>query len=534
MRTYYVILGDRLKGDMKQMKKVILVDDEPGVVEGLSVLIKWEDFGFEVAGTAEDGPEALELIREVVPDLVVTDIRMPEMDGLELIKQAKTCCTTIPRFLIISGHRDFNYAKQALTLGVDDYVLKPVYEENLTGVLNTIIQKMEEHSLTTHEPVRLNEMLEGTSEPSDDLLTLCEEGCFLVWGTIDNFSLLEQEDIEISKERLERFMTRILKLGTNVGIDHNTDDCIRTVVSVPQLQKLYGSAEVYMEKLASITSTAQGPTYSFIYTPALSGLAELKLWWQRTPRLRELVLSVGPGALDKAEKLWNRGAENITQYFKSGQILLDSIANGNLQKIDSILSENEKYAVEIPLEPALILNYVKKMCFEMYRLVTELNGNPANIDELLLLCRKDLKYVCIKTIFAILKESASATASYLQTLDRIRPSTRMQHIKQDLMQSFTQDITICELAARHGISPAYLGQLFRKEYGESFKDYRNRLRIEEAARLLRKTDLRIYEIAQRVGYQSTDYFERRFSAFYATTPSAYRSEITKHTNSGTM
>ncbi|MFP4384095.1 MAG: response regulator [Spirochaetia bacterium] len=511
------------------MRKVILVDDEPGVVEGLSVLIKWEDFGFEVAGTAEDGPEALELIREVAPDLVVTDIRMPEMDGLELIKQAKSCCAAIPRFLIISGHRDFNYAKKALTLGVDDYVLKPVYEENLTDVLNTIIQKLEKASSLIEEPVRLNEMLDGTLDPSNDLLTLCEEGCFLVWGTIDNFSLLEKEDIELSKERLGRFMTRILKLGTNVGIAENTVDCIRTVVSIPQLQKLYGSPEVYMQKLSSIISTVQGPTYSFIYSPVLSCLSEIKVWWQRTPRLRELILSLGPGAIVKAEELWNRGADNIT-YFKSGQILLDSIANGNLDKIKSILSENARSAIDIPLEPALVLNYVKKMCFEMYRLVTELNGNPANIDELLLLCRKDLKYVCIRTIFSILQESAAATASYLQTLDKIRPSTRMQHIKQDLMQSFTQDITISELAHRHGISPAYLGQLFRKEYGESFKDYRNRLRIEEAARLLRKTDLRIYEIAQRVGYQSTDYFERRFSAFYATTPSAYRAEVAKNTN----
>ncbi len=511
------------------MKKVILVDDEPGVVDGLSILINWADYGFEIAGTAEDGSEALKLIKDMTPDLVVTDIRMPGMDGLELIKKTKNCCKNSPRFLIISGHRDFNYAKKALTLGVDDYVLKPVYEENLTEVLENITQKMQEKPNPINEPVRLGEMVSSEIEPSQDLRSICEEGCFLVWGLIDNLPLLEKKDSGIAREKLERFMTRIIKLGPNIGLTEPQNDLIRTVISTPKLQKYYGTADVYMEKLASLTSTVHGPSYSFIFTPPLSSLSDLNLWWQRTPRLRELVLAYGPEALMNAEKLWHEGAENITYKLKSGQILLDSIVNNERNKIIEIISGNEKSAVETPLEPSLILNFIKKMCFEMYRLVTEMNGNPANIDELLVLCSKDLKYVCIKTVFSILKESALATAAYMASLDTIRPSARMQHIKQDLMQSFTQDITICELASRHGISPAYLGQLFRKEYGESFKDYRNRLRIEEAARLLRKTDLRIYEIAQRVGYQSTDYFERRFSAFYTMTPSAYRAEITKDT-----
>jgi len=98
----------------------------------------------------------------------------------------------------------------------------------------------------------------------------------------------------------------------------------------------------------------------------------------------------------------------------------------------------------------------------------------------------------------------------------------MQQISRDLVRTFREDVTIRDLAQRHGITPAYLGQLFKKEYGESFNDYRNRLRIEEAARLLRTTDMRVYEISQHVGYQSTDYFERRFSAFFNTTPTAYR------------
>jgi two-component system response regulator YesN len=320
-------------------------------------------------------------------------------------------------------------------------------------------------------------------------------------------------------------MTRILKLGSSVGVAQIKRDYIMTILSLEELQKHYGSADAYVRRLVSFISSPAGKTVSFISTGRLSGAEEVKEWWLRFPRLRELLLIDGPAACAQADELWSRGAVQNAYELQPTPELIHCIADGDTEKIIDLVAKSEQTALAMPLEPSLVLNYIKKLCFEIHRLITELNGNPSNVDELLLLCRNDLKGVCIRDIFTILKNAAVATAEYLAGLDKIRPSTRMRHIQQDLMQSFTKDITIRELASRHGISPAYLGQLFKQEYGESFKDYRNRLRIEEAARLLRKTDLRIYEIAGHVGYHSTDYFERRFQSFYGTTPSAYRAEL---------
>ncbi len=507
------------------MKKVVLVDDEPGVVEGLSVMIDWSEYGFEISGTAEDGLSAFELIKKERPDLVVTDIRMPEMDGLELIKAVREAKSCSPHFLILSGYREFDYARRAMTLGVDDYLLKPIYEESLVEVLKKLSDKFDQEHSEIRDDLDIDKIMMEEDEVPQRLKEIMAAPCIITCGVIDNYILGKHEDVVFAEDRLNRFMTRILKLGTNVGAAQIERDYVMTLLSMDELHKHYGTADAYIKRLISFISSPAGKTVSFVSTGTLNDAEKVKEWWLRFPRLRELLLIDGPAANAGAEELWLRGAVQNAYELQPTPELIHGIADGDNEIIAEIVAKSEQTALSLPLEPSLVLNYIKKLCFEIHRLVTELNGNPSNVDELLLLCQNDLKGVCVRNIFKILENAAISTAGYLKGLDKIRPSTRMRHIQQDLMQSFTKDITIRELASRHGISPAYLGQLFKQEYGESFKDYRNRLRVEEAARLLRKTDLRIYEIAQHVGYHSTDYFERRFQSFYGTTPSAYRAEL---------
>ncbi|XEC93971.1 response regulator [Paenibacillus tarimensis] len=120
------------------MNRVILVDDEMFARKGLSNLIPWDRYGYEIVGEAENGEEALEIIQKYNPDLVITDIRMPVLDGLELIRQAKQLNTAPPQFIIVSGYDDFKYAQQAVRFGVQDFILKPVDEEELVSTLQRI------------------------------------------------------------------------------------------------------------------------------------------------------------------------------------------------------------------------------------------------------------------------------------------------------------------------------------------------------------------------------------------------------------
>ncbi|WP_242855638.1 response regulator [Ruminiclostridium josui] len=126
------------------MFKVLLVDDEPMALEALKIVADWKELGFTICGEGKNGDEALNKIKETKPDLVVTDIRMPGMDGLELIRNVKENVNQDTIFIIVSGYDEFEYAKKAMQYGIRYYVLKPVFKDEFSEVLVEIVDKLEE------------------------------------------------------------------------------------------------------------------------------------------------------------------------------------------------------------------------------------------------------------------------------------------------------------------------------------------------------------------------------------------------------
>lgn len=509
------------------MWKVILVDDEPGVTDGLSIMVDWGLYGFSVVGTAEDGREALRLIQIEDPDLVVTDIRMPEMDGLELVREAQRLPNHRPRFLIASGYKDFEYARNAILLGVEDYLLKPIYEEDLGQALATVSEKLRRESADgPADQVDLDAVLSGARDPDELMRSMIEQPFFILVGVVDDYPLLRETDragVAEAERRLCRFMSRILKVDSNHGYAYSTPGRTVTLLPVQMIRRQHGDVDRYVATLQSYVTVGHESTSSFIVSGELTTLEEAREIWRSLPRLTELLAIRGPEAVAGVAELLAAGANSDPGLLKPDGDILHNVADGDIESLECGIAESRQAATLGRVEPSLVVSYLRKLCFEFHRLVAELGGNPATVDELRRLCKSELDGVTLHTQFALLKRAAIATARYVESLSRVRPSVRMQQVCRDLVRTFREDVTIRDLANRHGISPAYLGQLFKKEYGESFNDYRNRLRVEEAARLLRTTDMRVYEIAQHVGYHSTDYFEHKFSTFFSMTPTAYRS-----------
>ena len=145
------------------MYKVVLVDDEELIIEGMKRLINWKELGCEIAGVAYDGDEALDIMNEAEPDILITDIRMPVYDGLELIRRAKEVNPEI-NFIVISGYSQFEYAQQAIKYGVKDYLLKPLKKRELENSLTEIKESHE--SLIKSTRIR-NEMESSLKHPEN-------------------------------------------------------------------------------------------------------------------------------------------------------------------------------------------------------------------------------------------------------------------------------------------------------------------------------------------------------------------------------
>ncbi|WP_164820193.1 response regulator, partial [Paenibacillus pasadenensis] len=156
------------------MFKLLIVDDEPAIREGLQTLVDWERHGFRVAGLGVDGEDGLRLFRELEPDLVVVDIRMPKRSGLELVEEIRRSDRAC-RVLVLSGHADFAYAQQAIRLGIEGYLLKPVDEEELEAYAERISQSLREERRETgggadgpDREAALLALLDGSADAPDE------------------------------------------------------------------------------------------------------------------------------------------------------------------------------------------------------------------------------------------------------------------------------------------------------------------------------------------------------------------------------
>ena len=169
------------------MYKVILVDDEKQILDGLKKMIKWAEVGFEVCATARNGEEAIPLIRDLNPDLVLTDIRMPKMDGLMLVEYVRNNMSKDIEFIILSGYSEFEYARKAVRFHVKEYILKPIDEVLLYGTLVDIKTILEEKEIRKSLKVKsyINSIINGDLSGNKELDLENEEVYGLRYVTIE-------------------------------------------------------------------------------------------------------------------------------------------------------------------------------------------------------------------------------------------------------------------------------------------------------------------------------------------------------------
>lgn len=194
------------------MYNILIADDEPAVYEGLSILIDWEKYGFHVTNTAEDGEDALEKIKTGRYNLIITDIRMPVLDGLELIKAIKEQNSST-KILITSGYSDFSYAKKAIEYGVKGYLLKPVDREDLIKYIIKIKEELDSELLSTKS------LRDNTNMAKDKLLMDFVSGNLTVKSIDQKIS-----DVGISIESEYYYLALIEINNFNAMVDKNLDD----------------------------------------------------------------------------------------------------------------------------------------------------------------------------------------------------------------------------------------------------------------------------------------------------------------------
>lgn len=482
--------------------KVLIVDDEYFIREGLKTLIDWQQAGFDIIGEAGDGKQALEMIEKYKPDLCIVDIKMPLMDGLELI-EAVTKERIGTRFIILSGHGEFEYAKKAMELEVRQYVLKPIDADELYKKIieeKQIIEKLQYTSVLTKRNM-LKKIVTGKLDDYS-LWNQQYEPAF-PWR-IYQVIAIEEKDGQVSEEMVEALeeafegcaygyisgkqMIFLLKDKAYQKVTQGLDN-IRNIVEQKHDCQLYmaagGKKTVFIEIEASYNEAAELMFNRFLYE-------------------EDTILTMDLHQKDKC------GQIDTDKYLHS---LIHAIRFNDMRTINDMLEEYLEMQEQGGCsEDAIIANYV-----HMYvLLMTKLNQETALSRHIFegLVVQKNLR-----KLHGFFKYQIVQLADQMSLETVCSPVEKIRHI---IDEDYGNELKLEEIAKELGYNSAYLGKQFKSATGTYFNQYLDQVRIEKSKILLKETSKKIYEIAEAVGYSSADYFTMKFKKYEFMSPKRYR------------
>lgn len=519
------------------MYRVMIVDDEPLIRKGLRETINWEVLDSEIVGEAQNGKEALSLIHKLHPQILVTDVKMPHMDGVELIRRIRAENLNI-KIIILSGYNDYELLKKSIQYNVDNYLLKPIDNDELYLSIQMATKKIDEESEKQYhyrqgmEALKTNvliKLLEGTIreaeyiEKAEFLNITFDEVCFaagIIQVQVGNKALIKDDKklnryavMNTVKELLgeshyvlwwnEDQISLVLNFKDKKELDDNVmiilKDCIKKVEQYLQIEIKIGIGGIVESPLAlhhSFESAKNNIAYgsilnesSFIQLPLCQSLEDL------TMLSDDFSYLMFDSLFMNEESIGNRN-DCIEKFFN----IIVGIPHITIEQIRKLVFERSSKLCDI------LLQQVGESSF---------NGMSYKRYNDLLNCKHLSEFK--KWFYALVDDIDKFTCDQKQK--KYKPADCAIKL---IKLHFTEDISIKWIASKLYMNPSYLGQIFKKEIGVSFTEYVNRLRIEKAKELLLQSHLKIFEITQEVGFSDAHYFLKIFKKYTGSSPSDYR------------
>ncbi|MHA6530095.1 response regulator transcription factor [Paenibacillus sp. BAC0078] len=498
------------------MYKVVLADDETIALEGLRTLTDWEELGFEICGACENGEEALSTVAECSPDLVITDIRMPGIDGLELIKRVRQLDLKQPIFIVLSGYGEFEYARTALRYGVRHYLLKPAVEAEwekalaaVTDELETRIKmNMQQNMLADRLlPVAIARMLEGQwAEPEEEIAEQMDR----LDEAVSGWTYLH---VNGPKSNITGICREVAGSVGALFIDLPGDQAGLVVESSARTAELANRVYAALSKNSLKGSVSIGPS--------VQSLRELPVSYvvAAGAAARHLFYSEGGGPIDTATDARSELSYNLPS---AGLIeeLMSAVERLQDQKASEKLKEMFRRFRQDRTAPEVVRMTSIDIMLKSIELVQEFGGTAEQWGESFeffkteprsLAALEDTLQIVLNSCMEYIRQHKGRSSEH--------PLIRVEYFLKD---NYSRPLTVKEIAEHFYINPVYLGQAFIKKHGISILEHIHNLRIEAAKRRLIETNDTVRSIADHVGYLHYHHFLKEFEKRTALKPVAYR------------
>ncbi|PKR86348.1 response regulator transcription factor [Heyndrickxia camelliae] len=497
------------------MYNVFLVDDEPLIIDGLKVLIPWKDLDLQVIGTAHNGKEALKKLEESPCDILLTDIKMPEMDGLALINRLKRVHPGT-KCVVLSGFQEFEYVKEGLSLGIENYLLKPVNEQELMSTLRNAVEKLEKSSVDeeAYFVLRDNTIWRWLNEDIDskewrDRLELYQ----LQFDECDTTVLVIQlmENDSLGSEELYTLRTHIEKKLENVCIVNPEGEFVVLVTSHNQEEcsKKIKTIEVLLEQEGIDYFIFKGSTVAYMNECYQSLSVAKKLTSFRLLLKGSCVIS---------EDDMNPYKEGYIENHESIQQIIKWVVT---KESSQAIKEVKRIIKEFGNQVSFISPHgIQSFAIELVTSIqTEVMKHPS--EKITEYVREIISVQSLGNLEDLLVSYIESTVRHLQEQSE-NGSPIIQSVLKFIQEHYHEEQSLKTLSQKFHVNSIYLGQLFHKETGYIFSDYLNQLRIHHAKELLKDTYNKVGDIGKQVGYSDSTYFYKQFKKIIGVTPKEYR------------
>ncbi|HHU36955.1 MAG TPA: response regulator [Treponema sp.] len=524
------------------MYSVFLVDDEIVVREGIRNSIKWENTDYTLVGEAPDGEMALALLKDIKPDILITDIRMPFLDGLALSRIVRKTQPWI-KIIILSGHDEFAYAQEAISIGVEEYLLKPVSAADMMKSLDKIASRIEEEKTIR----TATEKLQRKMLTSNDILKekwLSE----LVSGGNTSSVFFEQArefDIDIVAHFYSVAIADLCCESSDIREIDRAKSIIDSIVSVSEDVISFSSS------VDTVTFIIKGADSESVEETAYSLAQGIKF---ESERNTAVLVSVGIGKsvnrIGSIAQSWSEAKSAVKYLVASGRNIIvginDIYSSGTVSYLDpgsDPIAIRLQFATEDDIDCIVeqyssLLGATEKghghigyyLLYDIIvaarKLIEELGGSSS------VLFPEGVHQERISSIGESPQSFREEVRRIVSELIKLRNSlggsyhdTMVQRAKRYIQEYFADpDISLNTVAAEVNYSPNHFSTIFSQESGETFIEYLTWTRITRAKKLLSSTKLKSSEIAYEVGYNDPHYFSFLFKKHSGQSPREYRSE----------
>lgn len=535
------------------MIKLVIVDDEKHTRDGLADCIDWSSYGITVAGIAANGLEALQLIKEISPDIVISDIRMPKMDGLELAAKIRELDTNI-QVVFVSGYADVDLLKSAFKHEVVDYILKPVdleeLEKRIANIVGRIRQRQQisaerrevERKLLQSMPLLQEKFYKYLVSGEFNDRKAVEQrmsflGVFLPMDTRYAVLILSMDDISKTynnnsprDHQLLNFSIQnvvqeiILKYTQGAVFEWNINEYVCIIT-------LSGDEECTESCLDDVINEIHNSLLQYLQLPNTIGVG---CWVYDIMNLAES-LHYAQNAIDMKLILGNNriiytNHENSeTQAaFHLQHVLLErlisALLNGNHEGVKELLDEVFDKLYKSNTSSTF---HIQNICVQLASAIVTAVDRLENYDNMLIAEVSNLYYDILQldtldSIYHLLLKNAIAICdgiSQQQNSKNKELITKIQHIIQT---RYSEDLSITSIAQEVYLTPAYICLLFKQETGWTINKYLTNVRIEVAKQMLRTGQYKVLDVACSVGYHDQKYFSKLFKKNVGVNPSEYR------------